>query len=196
MKTIMITITLIALMVALPLCSEAGEKAHSDHKHHGAKVPAAMPDTAHRPVTSKLVKTHHHQDTKVAATAPDTPHLHAVLKSAKTPQTVCPVMGGKIDRNYSTEYDGKRVYFCCPGCIEPFKKDPEKHIKKIAGSKVVLESIQKVCPVSGKQINRNIYTDYKGRRIYFCCPDCVKKFKKGPGKYLNKLNLKSTEKAK
>jgi YHS domain-containing protein len=46
-------------------------------------------------------------------------------------QTLCPVGGGKIDPKVFTEYKGKRVYFCCEGCIEPFKKNPEKYVKKL-----------------------------------------------------------------
>jgi YHS domain-containing protein len=46
-------------------------------------------------------------------------------------QTKCPVMGGRINQNVYTDYDGKRIYFCCPGCINAFKKDPEKYVKKM-----------------------------------------------------------------
>jgi YHS domain-containing protein len=42
--------------------------------------------------------------------------------------TICPVSGEKIDpQNKATyEYEGKIINFCCPTCIEEFKKDPEK----------------------------------------------------------------------
>lgn len=46
-------------------------------------------------------------------------------------QTTCPVMGGAIDKNIFIEYEGKKVYFCCPGCEEQFKKEPEKYIAKL-----------------------------------------------------------------
>jgi YHS domain-containing protein len=46
-------------------------------------------------------------------------------------QTVCPVLGNKIDKNVYTDYKGKRVYFCCAGCVEPFKKNPEQYLKKM-----------------------------------------------------------------
>jgi Cu(I)/Ag(I) efflux system membrane fusion protein len=46
-------------------------------------------------------------------------------------QTICPVMGNPIDKTVFTEYKGKKVYFCCPGCIEEFHKDPEKYIKDL-----------------------------------------------------------------
>jgi len=40
-------------------------------------------------------------------------------------------MGGKIDRNVFADYAGKRVYFCCPGCEETFKKNPETYLAKL-----------------------------------------------------------------
>lgn len=47
------------------------------------------------------------------------------------PQTKCPVLGGKIDNKVYVDYQGKRIYFCCAGCIDTFKKDPEKYLKKM-----------------------------------------------------------------
>jgi len=46
-------------------------------------------------------------------------------------QTTCPVMGGAIDKALFTEYQGKKVYFCCPGCKEKFEAEPEKYIAKL-----------------------------------------------------------------
>ncbi len=47
------------------------------------------------------------------------------------PQTLCPVMAGKIDKNVYTDYQGKRIYFCCSGCIDDFKKNPDKYLKQM-----------------------------------------------------------------
>jgi cytochrome c oxidase subunit II len=44
---------------------------------------------------------------------------------------ICPVMGGAATKEYFHEYQGKTYYFCCPSCIEEFKKDPEKYISKV-----------------------------------------------------------------
>jgi YHS domain-containing protein len=63
------------------------------------------------------------------------------------PQETCPVMGGKINKSIYTDYDGKRVYFCCNACPEPFKKEPEKYIKKMEAEGVVLEKAPAVKPV-------------------------------------------------
>ena len=48
-----------------------------------------------------------------------------------TQQTHCPVMGGKIDKEIFIEYEGKKVYFCCPGCSDEFLKDPQKYMDKL-----------------------------------------------------------------
>jgi YHS domain-containing protein len=55
------------------------------------------------------------------------------------PQTACPVMGGQVDRNVYTDYQGKRIYFCCSGCIDDFKKDPDKYLKKMEQQGILLE---------------------------------------------------------
>ena len=47
-------------------------------------------------------------------------------------QTNCPLMEGMaIDKSVYTEYKGKKVYFCCAGCINKFKEDPEKYLSKL-----------------------------------------------------------------
>ncbi len=47
------------------------------------------------------------------------------------PQTVCPVLGGNVNKEIYADYKGKRIYFCCAGCDAEFKKDPEKFMKKM-----------------------------------------------------------------
>ena len=58
-------------------------------------------------------------------------------------QTTCPVMGNPIDKNVSTDYNGKRVYFCCPMCIDKFKSEPEKYMKKMESEGVKLDDTPK-----------------------------------------------------
>ncbi len=61
------------------------------------------------------------------------------LSAADKAQTKCPVMGWDIDKSKFVDYKGSRIYFCCAGCPEDFKKDPEKYMKKLKESGVVLE---------------------------------------------------------
>lgn len=47
---------------------------------------------------------------------------------------ICPVSGEQIGQEgmqpATYEYKGKIYNFCCPMCIDSFKKNPEKYIKK------------------------------------------------------------------
>ena len=54
-------------------------------------------------------------------------------------QTKCPVLGNKIDEKVFVDYQGKRIYFCCAGCVDEFKKDPEKYLKKMEAEGVTPE---------------------------------------------------------
>ncbi len=46
---------------------------------------------------------------------------------------------------------------------------------------------QIACPVQGGKINKNLYRDYKGQRVYFCCPECIPIFEKNPEAYLQRM---------
>jgi YHS domain-containing protein len=46
---------------------------------------------------------------------------------------------------------------------------------------------QTICPVMENPINKDIFVEYKGKKVYFCCPDCKAKFEKEPEKYIAKL---------
>jgi YHS domain-containing protein len=47
---------------------------------------------------------------------------------------------------------------------------------------------QTLCPVmEGNPIDANIYVDYRGERVFFCCNFCVEEFQKSPEKYISKL---------
>jgi len=47
----------------------------------------------------------------------------------------------------------------------------------------------KSCPVSGEEIDETskVTYEYKGKIYNFCCPMCVKKFKKDPEKYIEEM---------
>ena len=47
---------------------------------------------------------------------------------------------------------------------------------------------QTMCPVmDGNKIDKNVFVEYKGKKVYFCCADCKGKFLAEPEKYLAKL---------
>ncbi len=48
-------------------------------------------------------------------------------------------------------------------------------------------AVQTTCPVMGGTINKELYADYKGQRVYFCCMACKPQFEKDPEKYIKKM---------
>ncbi len=65
------------------------------------------------------------------------------------PQTICPVMGGKINKAVYADYEGKRAYFCCGGCVNKFQKDPARYVKKLEDKGVTLEEASKAVHKDG-----------------------------------------------
>ena len=57
-------------------------------------------------------------------------------------QTVCPVMGGPIDKNQYVDHDGKRIYVCCMGCIALIETDPEKYIDQLESEGITLDKAE------------------------------------------------------
>ncbi len=62
-------------------------------------------------------------------------HVHdhedavAALEHAQMTNVICPVMTDmKVDSDIFTDYEGKRVYFCCPNCRAAFRRNPEKYL--------------------------------------------------------------------
>jgi YHS domain-containing protein len=46
---------------------------------------------------------------------------------------------------------------------------------------------QTTCPVMGNPIDPAVFVEYKGKKVYFCCRGCDKKFQEDPEKYLAQL---------
>ena len=46
---------------------------------------------------------------------------------------------------------------------------------------------QTTCPVMGGPINKAIFAEYKGKKVYFCCDPCKEKFEAAPEQYVAKL---------
>ena len=50
-----------------------------------------------------------------------------------------------------------------------------------------ISKVQTICPVMEGKINRELYVDIQGKRIYVCCQACIDKVKKDPETYIKKL---------
>ncbi len=69
---------------------------------------------------------HSHADSEMAMAT------ETAKEIAGTEQTTCPVMeGNPIKKAHFVEYQGKKVYFCCPGCDKKFQAEPAKYVAKL-----------------------------------------------------------------
>ena len=73
--------------------------------------------------------------------------------------------------------------FATAGCKK--ESEPAAPVEPNKAVSQVIE--QKICPVMGGAINKDLYTEYKGKKVYFCCEGCKEKFEKSPEEYIAKL---------
>ncbi len=57
-------------------------------------------------------------------------------------QTLCPVMGGPVDKSKFVDCGGKRIYVCCGACIAKIKKDPAKYVKQLEDQGITLDKAE------------------------------------------------------
>ena len=55
-------------------------------------------------------------------------------------QTVCPVMGGAIDKALFVDHAGKRIFVCCQSCVATVRNDPVKYIKAMESAGITLHA--------------------------------------------------------
>jgi len=85
-----------------------------------------------------------------------------------------------------TDYKGNRYYFCAPYCKEKFEENPEEYIEQeVPGTEEEEKevAIDPICKMDVDTETAELYTDYKGKRYYFCNPYCKATFEKEPEKY-------------
>jgi hypothetical protein len=71
---------------------------------------------------------------------------------------------------------------------EPAAKSEEKSPCCAKGEDCAKGECALKCPISGKKASKEVAVDYKGGKIYLCCPGCVAKFKENTAKYEAKAN--------
>ena len=74
------------------------------------------------------------------------------------------------------------AFLCCKGCVG--KDINAEHWKTIQTN---LAAAQKTCPVMGKAVDASMKsTVINGRKIFVCCPPCIKKIEADPATYIAK----------
>jgi YHS domain-containing protein len=104
---------------------------------------------------------------------------------------ICPTCGCSlvrlgISRPQATAHvhQGREWLFCCEGCLELFKEQPEAYLAEVED--------WIVCPtcLAEKPKAMTVSLKHEGTAIHFCrCPCCLEEFQKDPGALLEKLAL-------
>jgi YHS domain-containing protein len=113
-----------------------------------------------------------------------------LLETHQIAQVACPLTGKPVNKEDMVEMGHAKVGFCCEKCLGKFKEaDDEAKLKMVFSAAAMKKAFthQTKCPVSGKDIDPEHVVEYKGEKVYFCCPNCPKAFEADPEKFLSKL---------
>lgn len=75
------------------------------------------------------------------------------------------------------------------------QNQPEAEAMASAAEETATEAVETVaetldqttCPVMGGPINKAIYVEHEGKKVYFCCKGCETQFQENPEKYVKLL---------
>jgi YHS domain-containing protein len=74
------------------------------------------------------------------------------------------------------------------GCKKKEQPAPSSPTNSKVTASAVTEVEQTTCPVlDGNKIDKNVFVEHKGKKVYFCCAACKSVFEKDPEKYIAKL---------
>ena len=62
------------------------------------------------------------------------------------------------------------------------------HVDNISCSGVLCRTHRPVAVMTKMEIDRSLYVDYEGKRVYFCCAGCLPAFEADPEKYMEVLH--------
>lgn len=105
-------------------------------------------------------------------------------------ETLCPTcscslvrLGVELSTAPVMVHEGREYRFCCQGCADVFKSDPDRYVAEIAD--------WVVCPVCLGEKPRSVTvgTEHDGVEVRLCrCPGCLTEFKKRPDELLARLS--------
>jgi YHS domain-containing protein len=126
------------------------------------------------------------EDRKKYATAVN----RQLLETGQMVEVACPLTGKPLNKEAKAKTGATEVAFCCEKCLAKFNEaSDEEKLKMAFGAKGMKAGFTKQtkCPVSGKDIDPEQTVEYKGEKVYFCCPNCPKAFEADPEKFISKV---------
>jgi P-type Cu+ transporter len=116
-----------------------------------------------------------------------------------------PICGMTVSPNTAAgryDYNGETYYFCALSCLERFRTDPDRALRKNSLNLVTMPSptptskplpmmkpqlqgeIDPVCGMTVQPATAAGSHEFQGKIYYFCATSCLTKFRKDPGYYL------------
>jgi YHS domain-containing protein len=81
----------------------------------------------------------------------------------------CPVSGKPALTEHAVDFNGGKVYFCCPNCPKTFEKDSAKFAEKANAQLVASgQAKQTKCPLTGRPLNAEQKVTVAGVEVQFC----------------------------
>lgn len=90
--------------------------------------------------------------------------------AANQKDPVCGMDVNPATAKYKTDFAGRTYYFCCAGCLEKFRSDPEKYLKPRPA---------KLTPITATPSKTSLPVENKGQA--YVCPMCPEVRKRKPG---------------
>lgn len=81
-----------------------------------------------------------------------------ISESAKA-QLLCPITGDDIEEALYVDYDGKRIYVCCEGCVKIVRAQPIKYLRQLESEGI------KMAEVDDLRAFKYIMIDFEGTDI-------------------------------
>ncbi len=128
---------------------------------------------------------------------------HQLVLTKQYTQKACPISGGEVDADQTSEVGGVKVAFCCEKCKAKvdeaetteakaelvFAKEPFE--KSFAGPKQEDDGVNvsaATCPMSGGECDATISVEFNSGKVFFCCADCAKEFSADNAAHVAKAN--------
>ena len=112
------------------------------------------------------------------------------------PLTTCPISGNEFGEEHpgiNVIHGTRLVRFCCEDCVKSYKKNPAKAMAALDAAYIAAQLPDykpTTCPVSGEELGGMgdpVNLLYGNTLVRLCCKGCVKKFKKEPAMFMEKL---------
>lgn len=85
----------------------------------------------------------------------------------------CVVADKTAVEDKSSDWKDSKVYFCCGNCLKKFEGDKKAFASKANHQLIATKQVeQKLCPMTGKDLNKEFSIDFKGATVGFCCTNC------------------------